>query len=196
MNENLSGKLEDFIVKGEVSADFKQYKHLGDCKSGPCFNPANDRDELCCKPFANNIHEIKKLHQLPKHFLCDCIYIDIPIKPVGSISNRQPAPDVWLKYFGKLPDYYITKKEAIENYGWEPGKDLSKLAPGKMIGGGVYKNDKHILPEKDGRVWKYCDIDYVSGKRRNSLRLFYSDDGLIFYSPDHLDAYVTVYQII
>ena len=38
------------------------------------------------------------------------------------------------------------------------------------------------------------DIDYETGTR-GSARLYYSDDGLIFYSPDHLSGNVTVYLV-
>ena len=65
-----------------------------------------------------------------------------------------------------------------------------------MIGGDVYKNDEYILPIKQGRIWRYCDVDYISGGRSN-LRLFYSNDGLIFYSPNHLDENnPIIYQVI
>ena len=64
-----------------------------------------------------------------------------------------------------------------------------------MIGGEIYFNRKHILPEKKRRVWKHCDIDYEEGKRKSG-RLYYSSDGLMFYSPNHLDGNVEVYQII
>ena len=96
--------------------------------------------------------------------------------------------------FGKLPDYYITKQEAIDKYRWRRGKDLSKFIKNKMIGNEIYKNINHTLPEKTGRIWKECDIDYVSGKR-GPARLYYSNDGLIFYSPDHLSNDVTIYFI-
>ena len=122
---------------------------------------------------------------LPAHFGCDCKYKDIETKSAGSISNKGfQSPDVYLKAYGKLPDYYITKEEAIQKYGWSRGEDLSKFAPNKMIGGNRFYNNKGILPEKDGRIWYECDVDY-SGGLRNSLRLYYSNDGLMFYSEFH-----------
>ena len=53
-----------------------------------------------------------------------------------------------------------------------------------MIGGNRFYNNKGILPEKDGRIWYECDVDYETGLR-NPLRLYYSNDGLIFYSEFH-----------
>lgn len=118
------------------------------------------------------------------HPLCECYYKDVEQKNVGTISNKGIlSPDVYLKAYGKLPDYYITKKEARE-LGWNQGKNLSHFAPGKMIGGDIYKNKPPKLPEKEGRIWYECDIDYEINKR-NSKRLYYSNDGLMFYSPDH-----------
>ncbi len=168
--------IEDYFVV------YKQYLHRGLCKAGPC-QDAGKKEDLCCAPFIHCIHASNNLHKLPKHPNCDCYYQDLETKQLGTISERKPSPDVWLRLFGKLPDYYITKEDA-EALGWRKGKNLAAFAPGKMIGGEVYKNKKHILPEKEGRIWYECDINYTSGKR-NSLRLFYSNDGLIFYSIDH-----------
>lgn len=157
----------------------------GLCKTGPCGDKADQSNRLCCAPFIWQIHASDQLHTLPKHPNCDCTYIDVPIKPVGTISKRNDAPDVWLKLFGKLPDYYITKQEAEEIYGWDSSKNtIAGKAPGKMIGGDEYKNDPVILPVKQGRIWFECDVDYESGKRKSD-RLYYSNDGLMFYSIDH-----------
>ena len=58
-----------------------------------------------------------------------------------------------MKYFGKLPEYYLTKQEAKIN-GWRPAiGNLDEAAPGKMIGGDVYKNRNGHLPSAEGRVW-------------------------------------------
>lgn len=175
--------LDRFLNEKELTAEYLQYHHRGSC-----INPCRDCPERDKRIYKNGKHI-----RLPAHPNCDCFYKNVEIKPHGTISKRQPSPDIWLKHYGKLPDYYITKEEA-EKLGWQKGKDLSKFASGKMIGGDRYWNDNHILPEKDGREWYECDINYESGKR-NSFRLFYSNDGLMFYSPDHLDGNVTVYQI-
>lgn len=176
--------LDRFLNEKDLTAEYLQYHHLSRCAI-----PCKDCPERDKRIYKNGEHI-----RLPAHPHCDCKYTNVETKPLGSISQRQPAPDVWLKKYGKLPDYYITKEEA-EKLGWKKGKDLSKFAPGKMIGGDRYWNDKFILPEQKGRKWYECDINYVSGKR-NSYRLFYSNDGLMFYSPDHLDGNVTAYQII
>ena len=60
-----------------------------------------------------------------------------------------------------------------------------------MIGGKIYRNRNHKLPEADGRIWHEADFDYVSGYR-NNCRLLYSNDGLLFATYDH---YITFYEI-
>ncbi|MBR4801041.1 MAG: hypothetical protein IK048_05180 [Clostridia bacterium] len=78
--------------------------------------------------------------------------------------------------------------------GVEAETQLQAKRPAKWLGGDLYLNKKHYLPEAEGRVWYECDVDYESGTR-SSARLFYSNDGLMFYSPDHLYGEVTVYFI-
>lgn len=61
-----------------------------------------------------------------------------------------------------------------------------------MIGGEIYKNkDKH-LPDAAGRVWYEADINYKTGPR-NSQRILWSNDGLVFVTYDH---YLTFYEIV
>lgn len=169
--------LDRFLNEKQLTAEFLQYHHRSICGT-----PCRDCPERDKRLYKNGEHV-----KLPAHPHCDCYYTNVETKPLGSISSRQPSPDVWLKLYGKLPDYYITKEEAKKQYGWIPGKNtLAGKAPGKMIGGEIYENDPIRLPVKEGRIWKYCDIDYEGG-RRNNLRLFYSSDGLMFYSTDHGD---------
>ena len=66
---------------------------------------------------------------------------------------------------------------------------MAGKAPGKMIGGNVFNNKNNILPMKEGRIWYECDVDYEMLKR-NSKRLYYSNDGLMFYSETHDEAEV------
>ena len=47
------------------------------------------------------------------------------------------------------------------------------------------------LPEKDGRVWYECDIDYQGGYRNNA-RLVYSNDGLIFKTDSHYTNFIAI----
>ena len=127
-----------------------------------------------------------------KHPNCHCYYRDIETKPVGSISKKgDEAPDVYLKLFGHLPSYYITKDEA-RKLGWKPNKgNLNMVAPGKMIGGDIFLNIGFTLPLKKGRTWYECDVDYFEGFR-NGKRLIYSSDGLMFLTNSHYNDYVYI----
>ena len=87
---------------------------------------------------------------------------------------------------------YITKKEAQE-LGWDNKKgNLSEAAPGKSIGGSHFGNYEKALPEKKGRKYYECDLEYQGGYR-GAKRLVYSNDGLIFYTEDHYQTFEQLY---
>ena len=48
------------------------------------------------------------------------------------------------------------------------------------------------LPEKSGRTWHECDVNYQGGYR-GSDRLLYSTDGLIYYTEDHYNTFTQLY---
>ena len=76
--------------------------------------------------------------------------------------------------------------------GWKRQKgNLRDVAPEATIGGDIFYNDRKKLPNAPGRVWYEADINYTGGKR-NSHRIVYSNDGLIFVTYDH---YFTFYEI-
>ncbi|MCI8844429.1 MAG: hypothetical protein HFF08_09995 [Oscillospiraceae bacterium] len=78
-----------------------------------------------------------------------------------------------------LPSYYITKEEASVS-GWKSWLgNLAEVLPGKLIGGTIYYNMDRRLPGESGRIWYEADFDYQGGFR-NSKRLLYSSDGLVF----------------
>lgn len=60
-----------------------------------------------------------------------------------------------------------------------------------MIFGGQYFNKNGHLPTKKNRIWYEADINYISGKR-NSERILFSNDGLIFVTYDHYKTFVEV----
>lgn len=119
------------------------------------------------------------------------------IKPMQAITagtatiNGANGADWMIKYEGDLPDYYVTKEDALKN-GWKQGKWPSNFVPDKMITSGEYCNDDGHLPNASGRIWYEADINYKSGKR-NTQRIVWSNDGLIFVTYDH---YETFYEII
>ncbi len=88
---------------------------------------------------------------------------------------------------GRLPERYLTKREARAR-GWRPGRDLCRVAPGRVIGGDRFGNREGLLPEKPGRVWYEADLDFACG-RRGARRLVFSDDGLVFVTLDHYRSF-------
>ncbi len=100
--------------------------------------------------------------------------------------------DYYVKMFGELPENYIAIKEA-KALGWKNILgNLDKVAPGKQITKGTFINREGKLPYKNGRTWIEADINYVRGYR-NSMRIIFSNDGLIFVTYDH---YQTFYEIV
>ena len=97
---------------------------------------------------------------------------------------------LYIHQYGKLPENYITKKEA-ESLGWSGGS-LEKYAPGKVIGGSKFGNYEGNLPKKKGRQYYECDIDSLA-KKRGAKRIVFSDDGLIYYTDDHYETFELLY---
>lgn len=109
----------------------------------------------------------------------------------GSYNTKEEVA-LYLHTYGRLPDNYITKKEAQE-LGWDSKKgNLTDVAPGRSIGGSHFSNYEGQLPEKDGRKYYECDLDYDGGYR-GAERLIYSNDGLIFYTEDHYKTFEQLY---
>jgi len=97
-----------------------------------------------------------------------------------------------LKYSAQFPDYYIAISDA-KKLAWKAYLgNLDKVAPGKQLTKGIYRNYDGHLPSKIGRIWYEADINYSAGFR-NSMRIVYSNDGLIFVTYDH---YKTFYEIV
>lgn len=92
----------------------------------------------------------------------------------------------YIKQFHKLPSNYITKNQA-RDLGWQGGP-LKKYAPGKSIGGDVFTNRQHVLPDSD---YKYieCDIN-ANGTSRGAERIVYnSGDFKVYYTADHYNTF-------
>lgn len=109
----------------------------------------------------------------------------------GTYTSKDEVA-LYIYTYGHLPDNYITKSEA-ENLGWVSSKgNLAEVAPGKSIGGDKFGNREGLLPEKSGRKYYECDIDYVSGTR-NAKRIIFSNDGLVYYTEDHYESFEKLY---
>ncbi|MDD3251631.1 MAG: ribonuclease domain-containing protein [Lachnospiraceae bacterium] len=109
----------------------------------------------------------------------------------GSYSTKDEVA-LYLHTYGHLPDNYITKKEA-EQLGWNSKKgNLTEVAPGKSIGGSHFGNYEGQLPEKEGRKYYECDLEYEGGYR-GAERIIYSNDELVFYTGDHYKNFEQLY---
>ncbi len=107
----------------------------------------------------------------------------------GSYYSKDDVA-LYIHTYGKLPDNFITKKEA-QKLGWEGGS-VDSYAPGKAIGGDRFGNYEGNLPEKKGRTYTECDID-TKGKSRGAKRIVFSNDGLIYYTDDHYETFTLLY---
>ena len=113
------------------------------------------------------------------------------IREDGSYTSRDEVA-LYLHTYGKLPKNFISKKDA-EEQGFRFGEgDFGEAFPGMGVGGSRFGNYEGQLPEKAGRRYYECDIDYQGG-RRNAKRLVYSNDGLIFYTDDHYKSFTQLY---
>lgn len=175
--------LEFFRPQTHESPDYKNWIAQLDLRT--CF---------ICRGNHGKIYKIDEIliEQPPIHINCRCVIKNMAAAFVGAATQDGiNGADVFIKNTGKLPSNYITKQEAI-NLGWIRWQgNLNKIAPGKSIGGEIYRNRNGHLPQAIGRIWYEADINYDSGYR-NDHRLLFSNDGLIFATYDH---YMTFVQI-
>ena len=120
----------------------------------------------------------------------------LTIKEDGHYTSKEEVA-LYIHTYGKLPSNFISKDEA-EDLGWkkkdgEAGQ-LHVVAPGMSIGGSYFGNYEGLLPEKKGRKYYECDINYVKGNR-GAERIVYSNDGLIFYTGDHYESFEQLYPV-
>lgn len=164
----------------------KNFKHWISC----------DDPKRCdtCEKMHGKIYRITETPKPkpPLHPFCRCTIKIMEALKAGTVTeNKLDGADFWLKYVGYLPDYYISSYAASLE-GWKPSKWPSNFVADRTITMGEYKNFNGHLPDSPGRKWFEADINYKTGKR-NSERIVYSNDGLIFATYDH---YKTFYEII
>ncbi len=98
----------------------------------------------------------------------------------------------YLHTYDHLPGNYITKGEALDA-GWDSDEgNLWDVTDRKCIGGDRFGNREGKLPDEAGRVWYECDVNY-NGGFRGGERIVYSNDGLIYYTPDHYNTFIQLY---
>lgn len=157
-------------------------------------------DERICKPCWEQYGAVYPAENAPdtasirkgSHFFCRCFIDWLRSIQAGTVTIRGlSGADYTLKTTGRLPENYLHKEEARKK-GWKPSKgNLWDILPGICIYE-AHENRKRKLPDSPGREWYEADINYHGGYR-NSQRILFSNDGLIFVSYDH---YRTYFQIV
>ncbi|MBT0726473.1 ribonuclease [Rosenbergiella australiborealis] len=112
--------------------------------------------------------------------------------PTATDVNTDPLTVAhYLQAHQRLPDFYIRKGEA-RRQGWIAAKgNLCEVLPGRVIGGDRFSNREGQLPNASGRVWQEADVNFRCG-HRNSDRLLFSSDGLIYLTTDHYHSFQQV----
>ena len=133
-----------------------------------------------------------RIFSIPLHPNCKC-YIETLIAILAGTATNEGTDgvDLYVALYGHLPENYMTK-EIAESAGWKRRRgNLAEVLPEKRIGGNIYKNRDHKLPESTNRIWYEADFDYDGGYR-NNCRLLYLNDGLIFVTYDHYASFCEI----
>ncbi len=109
----------------------------------------------------------------------------------GSYTTKEDLA-LYIHTYGHLPPNFITKKEA-EAAGWTGGS-LERVLPGMCIGGSYFGNYEGQLPKAKGRRWTECDVNTLGARSRGAERIVFSNDGLIYYTPDHYESFELLYD--
>lgn len=113
------------------------------------------------------------------------------LDPNGIYDSKEDVA-LYIHLYGKLPSNFMTKSQA-KAQGWSGSGSLSKVLPGKCIGGDVFRNKEGLLPDKSGRTWKECDIGTLYSGSRGAKRIVFSNDGLVYYTGDHYESFELLY---
>lgn len=108
----------------------------------------------------------------------------------GAYTTKEDVA-LYIHLYGCLPENFITKSEA-RKLGWEGGS-LERYAKGKCIGGDRFGNYEGLLPEVKGRTYYECDINTLGAEERGAERIVFSNDGLVYYTPDHYKTFELLY---
>ena len=151
-----------------------------------CIMPMEDDSQ---SSISNNSYEsVQEENQIEEHEELDA---QDGINEDGTYTSKEEVA-AYLHQYQRLPDNFITKKEAKE-LGWVSNEgNLGEGAPGKSIGGDRFGNREGILPTAEGRKYYECDIN-TDGGYRGAERIVYSNDGLIYYTEDHYESFELLY---
>ena len=108
------------------------------------------------------------------------------LDPNGSYTTKNDVA-LYIHLYGRLPNNFITKKQAENQYGKTSG--LNKY--GKCIGGDRFYNNEGLLPS--GYTYYECDIDTLYSSKRGAKRLVFTYSGRIYYTDDHYESFTRLY---
>lgn len=90
---------------------------------------------------------------IPVHRNCNCHTEAVTAIAAGTVTSAgSNGIDLYVALNGHLPENYLTQFQA-KQLGWKKLLgNLAEVLPGKIIGGDVYKNRDHRLPDAVGRI--------------------------------------------
>ena len=146
---------------------------------------------LLCACSANAIETAKRKKNTAAPAVTETPAVAEPTAEPGPLDEAQRIADYIFEH-GKLPDNFITKKEA-QALGWDKYVNkVSDVAPGKSIGGDYFGNYEKQLPVVQGRKYYEADCFYFGGDR-NEYRIIYSNDGHVWFTGDHYQTFTELF---
>jgi len=115
---------------------------------------------------------------------------DLKLRHVDAFVNTVN----YIHLHGALPPCFITKGEA-RKLGWQPGRRLWDVAPGRSMGGNRFGNRENRLPRKYERRYLEADLDYDGGRRGAKRLVFVSREPgawWIWVTVDHYNSFQRV----
>ncbi len=113
---------------------------------------------------------------------------DGQLDPEGFYYSKEDVA-LFIHSYGRLPDNFVTKSEATEQF----GGSKTAMKECYRIGGDRFGNREGRLPKKDGRTWTECDIVAQGVTNRGAKRIVFSNDGLVYYTDDHYESFTLLY---
>ena len=104
---------------------------------------------------------------------------------IDELTNEDTVIN-YVKSNHRLPDYYITKGEALKQ-GWVASKgNLCDVLPGRAIGGDTFSNREITLPS--GNKYFEADVNYNCGNR-NADRIVFTKNGDVWLTKNHYKSF-------
>jgi len=116
------------------------------------------------------------------------------VQETGEYTTKDSVA-AYIHKFKKMPQNYVNKATGQLMYE-QQGNTFSVwnfnplLVLGVMIGGDSFYNNEGLLPNGD---YKECDVDYHASNR-GTKRLVYTNMGLVYYTANHYESFVLVYE--